>query len=171
MLLVYTVPATPSRKRAAIWREVKRLGALYLRDGVCVLPDIPTARANLEALNRQVIELGGQSTIVWQARVAAARAEPLREELARARLAEYAEIGAAAADLLLHLQREAQHHGLDRAERVTLLADLNRLERWLGQIAARDYLEDGDPAAVAATLAACHAALEPAPTPSTRVTR
>ena len=168
-LLVYTVPATPSRKRAAVWREVKHLGALYLRDGVCVLPDTAAARAALEALGRQVMELGGRCTMVWQAQLAAERVEALLGELAQARQAEYADIGAAAADLLHHLQQEAQHHGLARAERVSLLADLKRLERWLGQIGARDYLHDGDPAAVAATLAACRAELESGMGPSNRL--
>ena len=66
----------------------------------------------------------------------------------------------AAAGLLHHLKQEAQHHGLERAERISLQADLNRLERWLAQIAARDYLGDGDPEPVSATLAACRATLD-----------
>ncbi len=160
MLLVYTVPAHPSRKRAAVWREVKRLGALYLRDGVCVLPDTAAARAGLEALRERVAELGGQGTLVWQARLVPDNAAALVAELAQARQAEYAEVGAAAAELLAHVRREARHHAFDRAELVSLLADLSRLERWLGQIEARDYLRQGDPSRVAATLDACRAALE-----------
>ena len=39
LLLVYTVPAEPSRLRAAVWRDLKKAGAVYLRDGVCVLPE------------------------------------------------------------------------------------------------------------------------------------
>src|SRR4051794_41175045 len=108
-LLIYTVPAAPSRKRAAVWREVKRLGAIYLRDGVCALPDTDPARAGLEALSERVATLGGQGTIVWQAQLAASRAAALRAEFAQARQAEYADIGAAATDLLRHLEHEAHH--------------------------------------------------------------
>ena len=95
-LLIYTVPATPSRKRAAVWREVKRLGAIYLRDGVCVLPDTASARDGLEALSQRVVELGGQSAVVWQAQLAACAADALLAEFAQAREAEYADIVAAA---------------------------------------------------------------------------
>ncbi|MFF3669336.1 Chromate resistance protein ChrB [Microtetraspora malaysiensis] len=36
--LVYRVPAMTSRARVAVWRELKRLGALYIQQAVCVLP-------------------------------------------------------------------------------------------------------------------------------------
>ncbi|HEY7062030.1 MAG TPA: Chromate resistance protein ChrB [Chloroflexota bacterium] len=168
VLFVYTVPATPSSKRAAVWREVKRLGAMYLRDGVCVLPDTDAARAGLEALWERIVALDGRGTMVWQARLAPASAAALVAELAQARQAEYAEAGAAAADLLQHVQREAQHHAFDRPELVSLQADLSRLERWLDQIETRDYLRQGDSASVAATLAACRAVLETHASPSRR---
>src|SRR3954468_13822587 len=77
-LLVYTVPAKPTRKRAAVWREVKRLGALYLRDGVCALPATAVARSQLEALAARVKELGGQSVLATTASLDAAAAVELR---------------------------------------------------------------------------------------------
>ncbi len=159
-LLVYTVPATPSRKRAAVWREVKRLGAHYLRDGVCALPDTGAARAGLEALADRVVALGGQAAVVREGRLPAATAAALLIELAQARRAEYSEVATAAAALLRHLRQEADHHALGRVERAGLAGDLGRLERWLAQIQARDYLGDGDTTAVATTLAACRATLE-----------
>jgi len=121
---------------------------------------VTSARAGLETLSERVAELGGQGTLVWQAQLSPPTAEALLTELARARQAEYDEIRAAAADLLRHLQQEEQHHDVDRAERASLLGDLSRLERWLAQVVARDYLHHGDPAPVTATLAACRAALE-----------
>jgi hypothetical protein len=159
-LLLYTVPAAPSRKRAAVWREVRRLGALYLRDGACALPDTASARAGLAALAARVAELAGQATLVYEARLSPPTAAGLRAELARARQAEYDEVTAAAAALLRHVGREAEHRAFRRAELAGLASDLGRLERWLAQIRARDYLHDGDAAAVTAALAACRAALE-----------
>src|SRR5215208_3443116 len=159
-LLVYTVPASPTRKRAAVWREVKRLGALYLRDGVCALPDTVAARAGLEALADRVQELEGQATVVWEARLSAATADAVQVEWVQARQAEYAEVAEAAAGFLDHVEEEARHHGFERAELVSLSGDLARLERWLGQVVARDYLQVGDPGPIAVRLAACRAALD-----------
>jgi hypothetical protein len=159
VLLVYTVPATPSRKRAAVWREVKRLGALYLRDGVCVLPDTPTARAGLEALAGRVLALDGQATLAWDARLSAATAEALRAQLAAARQREYGDALEAAMALLRHLREEGEHRSLQRAELTVLSADVGRLERWLAQIGTRDYLHDGDASHAVGALVACRAAL------------
>ena len=38
LLLTYKVPAEPSARRIAIWRKLKGMGAIYLQNGVCVLP-------------------------------------------------------------------------------------------------------------------------------------
>lgn len=165
VLVVYTVPAQPTRKRAAVWRELKRLGALYLRDGVAVLPEVPAAVDALAALAERVLALDGQAVLVRGARLEPAVADRLRAELAAARAAEYADVAADADGLRRHLEREDAHHGLERAERTSLLADLTRLERWLDQVAARDYLHAGDPAPIAATLAGCRAVLEDRPAP------
>jgi hypothetical protein len=159
-LLFYTLPASPTRKRAAVWREVKRLGALYLRDGVCVLPDTQAARGNLEALAERVHELGGQGTLIWSAQLSPASATALHAEFVEARQAEYREVTDAALELLQHMRAEAAHHSFGRAVRLSLGGDLGRLERWLQQIIARDYLQVGDPCAVAETLADCRRELQ-----------
>lgn len=156
---VYVVPAKPSRKRAAVWREVKRLGALYLHDGVCVLPDTEVARSQLEALADRVETLGGRATLIWDACIDERTAEALQRELVGARRAEYAEVETAATGLLRHLEHESVHRTFSRQEMAGLASDLSRLERWLDQVAARDYLGDGDPAPAAAAVRGCRAAL------------
>jgi hypothetical protein len=159
-ILIYTVPASPTRKRAAVWREVKRLGALYLRDGVCALPDTQPARTGLESLAERVRGLGGQATLIWSARLSPSSAAGLFSELVQVRQAEYAEAAEAARELLQHIRTESAHHSFHRATLTSFIGDVGRLERWLGQIVARDYLRAGDPAPITEMLAVCRAELE-----------
>jgi hypothetical protein len=159
-LLIYTVPARPTRARAAVWREVKRIGASYLHDGVCILPDLPAARAALVALEARVRAVGGSATLVVESLLSADAADRLGAELQEARRGEYAEVLQAARELAQHVAREAGHHALTRAQRVALLGDLGRIERWLAQIEARDYLGAAAPPALRPLLAACRTALE-----------
>lgn len=66
LLLIYRIPREPSRHRVAVWRKLKALGALYLQDGVAVLPEDAVTREQLEWLQVRIREAGGEAT-VWEA--------------------------------------------------------------------------------------------------------
>ena len=67
MLLVYRLPREPSRHRVAVWRKLRDLGALYLKDGVAALPEDAVTREQLEWLQLRVREAGGEATL-WEGR-------------------------------------------------------------------------------------------------------
>src|SRR5215212_2953018 len=46
--LAYRMPVKPTAGRVAVWRSLKKAGAVYLQDSVCVLPDTEQIRAELE---------------------------------------------------------------------------------------------------------------------------
>src|SRR5215211_1918578 len=58
VLLVYRIPREPSRHRVAVWRKLRDLGALYLKDGVAALPEDAVTREQLEWLQLRVRRLG-----------------------------------------------------------------------------------------------------------------
>lgn len=65
--MIYRLPREPSRYRVAVWRQLKVLGALYLQDGVVLLPEDAVTREQLEWLQLRVREAGGEATL-WEAR-------------------------------------------------------------------------------------------------------
>src|SRR5438093_486945 len=67
VLLIYTVPAEPSRKRAYVWRELKKVGAVYLRDGVGVLPQRDATVRAFTDLATKVHEFDGRATLIQHA--------------------------------------------------------------------------------------------------------
>ena len=139
LLLIYSVPAEPTRKRASVWREVKKIGAVYLRDGVCLLPERPATVAAARAIAARVEAFDGQATVVTGAGLDGARAEAVVAEFKAARAAEYAEIAREAESLLQHIARETEHREFSYAELEELEADLTKLKRWTDQVQARDY--------------------------------
>ena len=80
LLLIYTVPAEPSRKRAFIWRELKKIGAPYLRDGVCILPERPETLDLAGGIVAKVEEFGGEATLASGARLVPARSAALVDQ-------------------------------------------------------------------------------------------
>src|SRR2546430_8124818 len=63
LVFVYRAPTEPSSSRVAIWRDLKRVGAHYLQQCVCVLPDRPDLRAELDSVRSHVAKLGGSSNL------------------------------------------------------------------------------------------------------------
>src|SRR5438309_9938858 len=92
LLLLYTVPAEPTRKRAFIWRELKKVGAPYLRDGVCILPERSDTLEAARGIAAKVEEFGGEATLVSGARLTQARSTALVEQFRGARAEEYKEV-------------------------------------------------------------------------------
>jgi len=66
VLLSSRVPREPSRLRLAIWRRLRRLGALLVHDAVWVLPADPRTREAFEWLADEIVEQGG-TALVWEA--------------------------------------------------------------------------------------------------------
>src|SRR5580700_11179054 len=109
LLLLYTVPSEPARKRAFIWRHLKQVGAVYLRDGVCALPQRPQAETALREIMAKVHEFEGEATLVEQAQLDDPSAAGVIERSKAARVGEYQEIARAAQAFLYHVRREADH--------------------------------------------------------------
>ncbi len=64
LLLTYKVPPEPAAKRVAVWRKLKGMGAVYLQNGVCVLPKTDDHVRRLKMLENDVTEANGESVIL-----------------------------------------------------------------------------------------------------------
>jgi hypothetical protein len=89
VLLAYHLPREPSTPRIALWRKLRRLGAVQLQDGLVALPLDARTREQLEWLAEEVTEAGGQAAI-WLAEPAtAAQERGLAQRMAAAVAADY----------------------------------------------------------------------------------
>jgi ChrB-like protein len=60
LLLVYRMPAKPTAGRVAVWRTLKKTGAVYLQDSVCVIPDTAPLRRELAPVLERIDADGGR---------------------------------------------------------------------------------------------------------------
>jgi hypothetical protein len=139
LLLIYTVPSEPSRKRASVWREVKKVGAIYLRDGVCVLPQRSETYTAFRRIAAIIEDFQGQVTLVDRAYLSAERAAEVIASLRAARDEEYGEVKEAAIQLLAYIEQESEHRAFSYTELEQLAGDVGKLRRWFAQIQARSY--------------------------------
>src|SRR6266536_308869 len=89
VLLAYRLPREPSTPRSALWRKLRRLGAVQVVDGLSALPLDARNREQLEWLAEEVVESGGEATIWVGKRASAAQERPLAGRMAEAIAVEY----------------------------------------------------------------------------------
>ena len=56
LTLVYRVPSEPTRHRAAVWRRLRTMGAVYVQNSVAVLPRSPERERALRTLRNEIVE-------------------------------------------------------------------------------------------------------------------
>jgi hypothetical protein len=66
VLLTYALPREPSAPRVALWRKLKKLGAVLAHDAVWALPATPATREQARWLAQEIREVGGEAQ-VWVA--------------------------------------------------------------------------------------------------------
>jgi hypothetical protein len=138
LLLTYKLPAERSSARVAVWREVRRSGALQLQKSVVAFPDTDDFRTAVTRVRAAVADVGGT--------VLALRAEPLdREDDAGlvaawndARAEEYTELAAECEKLVAEIDKEFSKEKFTLAELDEEEAELEKLRSWHERIRARD---------------------------------
>jgi len=149
VLLLYRLPREPSRHRVAVWRKLRDLGAIYLKDGVAALPEDAVTREQLEWLQLRVREAGGEATL-WEARPGTLAEEAeLVEEVRSSREEAYRTIIAEAE----RLRRKAQMGGGALSEQ------LRKIEREFRTERKRDYFRSPLRGEAAAALKAAREAV------------
>lgn len=63
-VLVYKVPSQPTRLRIQIWRKLQALGAVYLQDGMAILPTREDLDENLGYLASAIDGMGGSAVLL-----------------------------------------------------------------------------------------------------------
>lgn len=58
-MLVYRMPSKPTAGRVAVWRGLKKAGAAYVQDSVCVVPDTQRLRNELAPALERIGSGGG----------------------------------------------------------------------------------------------------------------
>ena len=158
-VIIYRLPAEPSRHRVAIWREPRRLGAVPLQQGTWAVPQGEGFDAGSAQLTEAIKAAGGQPVVLAVAGQDAEDAQ-LEAQFTGQREAEWAEFVSDCGKYEAELAGELAKGKLTLAELDEEEQSLDRLRRWYRTIRARDLF--GAPSAPLAErrLKECTEALE-----------
>jgi ChrB-like protein len=158
-VITYRLPAEPSRHRVAVWRELRRLGALGLQQGTWAVPDSePFATALIQVIEA-IKAAGGQPVVLTVADEEASTVQ-LETLFTAQREAEWGEFLSDCGKYQAELVSEVAKGKLTLAELDEEEQSLDRLRRWYRTIRTRDLF--GAPSAPVAErrLKECAEALE-----------
>ena len=138
VVLTYRLPAEPTRHRVAVWRELRRVGALGLQQATWAVP----ARDNfLAAVDRAVelVERAGGESIVFDAEPRDDLGERRLQQLFTAeREAEWAEFLSECTKFDDEIDKEIAIEKFTVAELDEEEQNLDRLRRWHRDLRGRD---------------------------------
>jgi hypothetical protein len=161
LLLAYRVPTQPTKARVGVWRELKRLGAYYIQQAVCVLPDRPELRAALARIRGKIAELEGTSWYFEIGKVEADVEEQLIAGFLEQSSKDYAEIVEECdTKFVKEIEFERFRDNLTFEEAEEIRQDFDKLGRWLQRVEQRDWMNAPGRDLVRAKIGECERLLE-----------
>src|SRR5260370_10580861 len=64
LLLLFSLPTNRNTERVAVWRRLKKMGAVQIKTSTYLLPDQPAQYEQFQWLAQQIRDYGGDSTLV-----------------------------------------------------------------------------------------------------------
>ncbi len=160
LLLTYKVPPEPAKKRVALWRRLKGMGAIYLQSGVCLLPKSDDHVRHLKMLENDISEMKGESLILETVALDRTQEDKVVARFKADRDEEYKEFLDKCDDFDGEIAKEIAANHFTYAELEENDVDLKKLQNWLDKIRKLDFY--GAPLALEAErrLQACEALLD-----------
>src|SRR6201989_3280726 len=155
LLLTYKVPAEPASKRVALWRRLKSLGAVYLQNGVCVLPKTDDHARRLKMLANDIAEMGGEAVILETVALDHRQEDKVVARFNADRDDAYREFIDKCDDFETEIAKEttAQHFTYNELEENDV--ELKKLQGWLEKIRKLDFYGGGLAAEAGERLKGC----------------
>ena len=139
-LLIYQVPSQPSAARVGVWRELKRLGALYLQQSVCIVPSGASMRAHLDRITTRISTLGGNYHLLPIRSLPQEEEAKIIDGFVAQSNDQYGEIiENCEVNFSKEIEFETFRQNFTYAEAEEIRNDLDKIHRWFDRVVERDW--------------------------------
>lgn len=140
VLLVYHVPTEPASKRVGVWRDLKRSGALYLQQCVCIFPNRAELVDEIGRIAAKIVAMEGEYHLFDIPHIPPADEAKIVAAFRTSRNKEYAEIVEECETKFvkeIEFEHFRQNYTFEEAEEIG--QDLEKIRRWFARIVERDW--------------------------------
>ncbi|MFN3844277.1 MAG: Chromate resistance protein ChrB [Paracoccaceae bacterium] len=160
LMVSYKVPPEPAARRVALWRKLKGMGAVYLQNGVCLLPETDDHLRRLKMIENDVAEAGGEAVLLRSLPLEPAQTAKIVARFRADRDEAYAEFLDKCDDFEREVAKEIAASHYTYAELEENDVDLKKLQGWLEKIRKLDFYGAPRAAEAADRLKNCEAVLD-----------
>jgi len=132
LLLLYSLPTGQKTERVAIWRRLKKMGAVQIKTSTYLLPDEAAQYEQFQWLAQQIRDYGGDSTLVRAKEIEGLTRDNVIAMFNDARAKDYAELRRSLQGFI------SRRRKVDADEAAT---ELERLTRQFREIRAVDFFD------------------------------
>ena len=132
LLLLFSLPTNRNTERVAVWRRLKKMGAVQIKTSTYLLPDVSPQYEQFQWLAQQIRDYGGDSTLVRAQEIEGLKKEKLIAMFNDARANEYNELRKSLQSFITRRKK------MD-AEEAT--SEFKRLTRQFREVRAIDFFD------------------------------
>lgn len=160
VLLLPQIPSEPSRHRVAVWRQLRKAGAVPVSTGVWALPAGPAFQDDVDRAGELCRKGGGALAVIDASPRDEDSAAVIYQAFATVRLDEWAEFMADCGKFEEEIAKEIGKSKFTFAELEEEEQSLDRLRRWYRDLKRRDVLELPEAGSAEERLRGCTEVLE-----------
>ena len=140
LLLIYRMPASPTAGRVAVWRNLKKMGAVYLQDSACVVPDTAALRRELTPVLERIDATGGRYHLLPIGRLPAGEEDKLIALFVAQTADHYREIiENCEVDFVKEIEFEHFRRNFTYEEAEEIRMDFEKICTWYERVRERDW--------------------------------
>ncbi len=160
-LLVYRLPAKPTAGRVAVWRQLKKIGAIYLQQSVCVFPANSEVRRDLAPILQKIVEVGGEFHLLPLRKVDRAEERKLIQQFQDQTSNHYQEIiENCEVNFTKEIEFETFRKNFTYEEAEEIRSEFDKIVAWFDRVRKRDWFGAPNEAEAKTWLRKCEKLLE-----------
>jgi len=161
LVLVYRMPARPTSHRVTVWRQLKKTGAVYLQQSVCVFPDRPSVMKDLAPILRRIEQASGEYHLLPVRDLEPDEEGKLREQFVAQAAKHYDEIiENCEVNFVKEIEFEIFRQNLTYEEAEEIRAEYEKIVAWFERVEARDWFDAPNKQAARDWIRRCETLLE-----------
>lgn len=139
-LLVYRMATKPTAGRVAVWRQLKKIGAIYLQQSVCVFPANSEVRRDLAPILTRIVDASGEFHLLPLRKLDSAEEQKLIQQFQDQTSNHYAEIiENCEINFTKEIEFETYRKNFTYEEAEEIRSEFEKITAWFDRVRRRDW--------------------------------